>query len=170
VEEAVQRARAARIPISFDVNYRQKLWSEQAAASFIIPLVQGIDLFFCGRSDARRVMGVSGEPEMVVRQLAEITKARITVMSLAEQGVIAFDGHTVYHEPAKPVVVVDRPGAGDGLAAGVIDGWLDGDLRRGLRKGVVLAALALSQHGDMIVTTPEEVASLMETSDTVLVR
>ncbi|HXF60930.1 MAG TPA: sugar kinase, partial [Caldilineaceae bacterium] len=170
VEEAVARARAARIPISFDVNYRQKLWSERAAAEFIIPLVQGIDLFFCGRNDARRVMGVSGEPETVVQRLAEITHARIVVMSLAEQGVIAFDGKELYHEPAKPVVIIDRPGAGDGLAAGVIHGWLDGDLRRGLKTGVVLAALALSQHGDMIVTTPEEVASLMETSDTLLVR
>jgi 2-dehydro-3-deoxygluconokinase len=170
VEEAVQRAREQAIPISFDVNYRQKLWSEQAAAEFILPLVQGIDLFFCGRHDARRVMGVSGEPETVVQQLAEITHARLVVMSLAEQGVIAYDGSQLYHELAKPVVILDRPGAGDGLAAGVIHGWLDGDLRRGLRTGVVLAALALSQHGDMIVTTPEEVASLMETSDTVLVR
>lgn len=170
VEQAVARAKEAGIPISFDVNYRQKLWSEQDAADFIVPLVQGIDLFFCGRGDARRVMGLGGDPDYVIRRLAEMTHARIVVMSLAEQGVIAFDGAEVYHEPAKPVVIIDRPGAGDGLAAGVIHGWLDGDLRRGLRTGVVLAALALSQHGDMIVTTPEEVASLMETSDTVLVR
>jgi 2-dehydro-3-deoxygluconokinase len=115
-------------------------------------------------------MGVSGHPEVVVRRLAEITHAKLVVMSLADQGVIAFDGTEIHHEPAKPVQIIDRPGAGDGLAAGVIHGWLDGDLPRGLRTGVVLAALALSQHGDMIVTTPEEVASLMETSDTVLVR
>jgi 2-dehydro-3-deoxygluconokinase len=170
VEEAVRRARGRGVPLSFDVNYRQKLWSEQAAADFVIPLVQGIDLFFCGRNDARRVLGVSGEPESVVRRLYMITHAQVVVMSLADQGVIAFDGSQVYHEPAKPVVIIDRPGAGDALAAGVIHGWLDGDLPRGLRTGVVLAALALSQHGDMIVTTPEEVAALLETSDAVLVR
>jgi 2-dehydro-3-deoxygluconokinase len=170
VEEAVARARAASVPISFDVNYRQKLWSEQMAAEFIIPLVQGIDIFFCGRSDAKRVMGVTGEPESVVRRMAEITQAKLVVMSLAEQGVIAFDGKQIYHEPAKPVVIIDRPGAGDALAAGIIHGWLDGDLQRGLKMGVVMAALVLSQHGDMLVTTPEEVASLVETSDTLLVR
>ncbi|MEX1020738.1 MAG: sugar kinase [Litorilinea sp.] len=170
VQEAVTKAKAAGVPISFDVNYRQKLWSEQAAADFIIPLVQGIDIFFCGRSDAKRVMGVEGEPETVIRRLAEITNAKLCVMSLAENGVIAFDGTQTYHEPAKPVQIIDRPGAGDGLAAGVIHGWLEGDLQLGLRTGVVLAALALSQHGDMIVTTPEEVAGLVETSDTVLVR
>ena len=91
-------------------------------------------------------------------------------MSLAEQGVIAFDGEQIYHEPAKPVVIIDRPGAGDALAAGIIHGWLDGDLQRGLKMGVVMAALVLSQHGDMLVTTPEEVDSLIATSDTLLVR
>jgi 2-dehydro-3-deoxygluconokinase len=170
VKEAFARARAANIPISFDVNYRQKLWSEQAAAEFIIPLVQGIDLFFCGRNDAKRVMGVSGEPESAVRRMAEMTQAKLVVMSLAEQGVIAFDGSQLYHEPAKPVQIIDRPGAGDALAAGIIHGWLDGDLPRGLKMGVVMAALALSQHGDMLVTTPEEVTALMATSDTLLVR
>jgi 2-dehydro-3-deoxygluconokinase len=170
IKEAFARARAANIPISFDVNYRQKLWSEQAAADFIIPLVQGIDLFFCGRSDAKRVMGLEGEPEGVVRRMAEITQAKLVVMSLAEQGVIAFDGNQFYREPAKAVQIIDRPGAGDALAAGIIHGWLDGDLPRGLKMGVVMAALVLSQHGDMLVTTPEEVNTLMQTSDTLLVR
>lgn len=168
--EAVARARAANIPISFDVNYRAKLWSEKAAADFIIPLVQGIDLFFCGRNDAKRVMGVTGEPESVVRKMAEMTNAKLVVMSLADQGVIAFDGSQIYHEPAKPVTIIDRPGAGDSLAAGIIHGWLDGNLQHGLKMGVVMAALALSQHGDMLVTTPEEVAGLVQSSDTLLVR
>lgn len=170
VKDAVTRARAAGIPISFDVNYRAKLWSEQAAADFIIPLVQGIDLFFCGRNDAKRVMGVSGEPETVVRRMAEMTQAKLVVMSLADQGVIAFDGNHMFHEPAKPVTIIDRPGAGDALAAGIIHGWLDGNIQQGMKMGVVMAALCLSQHGDMLITTPDEVASLVQSHDTVLVR
>jgi 2-dehydro-3-deoxygluconokinase len=169
VTEAVARARAANVPVSFDVNYRAKLWSEKAASEFILPLVQGIDIFFCGRNDAKRVMGVSGEPESVVRRMAEMTQAKLVVMSLAEQGVIAFDGNQFYHEPAKPVTIIDRPGAGDALAAGIIHGWLDGNLQLGLKMGVVMAALCLSQHGDMLITTPDEVASLVESSDTLLV-
>jgi 2-dehydro-3-deoxygluconokinase len=170
VTEAVARARAANIPISFDVNYRAKLWSEKAAADYIVPLVQGIELFFCGRNDAKRVMGVTGEPEAVVRQMADMTQAKLVVMSLAEQGVIAFDGKQLYHEPAKPVLIIDRPGAGDALAAGIIHGWMDGDLQHGMKMGVVMAALCLSQHGDMLITTPDEVASLVQSSDTLLVR
>jgi hypothetical protein len=44
----------------------------------------------------------------------------------------------------------------------VILGWFDGDLAKGLRYGVTLAALALSQHGDAVVTTREEVEELVE--------
>lgn len=57
-----------------------------------------------------------------------------------------------------------------GPAAGVIHGWLDGDLQRGLRQGVVMAALCLSRHGDMLVTNPDEVASLLESATVSLVR
>lgn len=70
-------------------------------------------------------------------------------------------GSRLYSEPAKEVDVIDRIGAGDALAAGVIHGWLGGDLATGLRMGSVLAALALSQHGDIVITTPEELQSLL---------
>jgi len=115
-------------------------------------------------------MGVAGEPENVVRRMAAMTQAKLVVMSLADQGVVAFDGKEIYQEAAKPVQIIDRPGAGDALAAGIIHGWLDGNLQLGLKMGVVMAALALSQHGDMLVTTPEEVAGLIQSSDTLLVR
>jgi 2-dehydro-3-deoxygluconokinase len=48
----------------------------------------------------------------------------------------------------------------DALAAGVIHGWLLGDLAACLRYGVTLAALALSQLGDMVVTTATELQAL----------
>ena len=170
VEQAVARAHAAGVPLSFDVNYRSRLWSPRQAADFIIPLVQGIDLFFCGRSDARNVFGLEGDPEQVVGKLAAITHAKTVVMSLADQGVIAWDGRDFLRAPAQPVQIIDRLGAGDGLAAGVIHGWLDGDLQRGLQIGVVLAALLMSQRGEFLIATPEEVESLMQASGATLVR
>jgi 2-dehydro-3-deoxygluconokinase len=62
-------------------------------------------------------------------------------------------------------------GAGDALAAGVLDGWLDGNLDRGLRTGVLLAGMALAQHGDMVVTTRDEVDALLAAAEnSVIVR
>ena len=159
--EAMARARAASVPISFDVNYREKLWPADEAAATLLPLIAGVDLLFCGQGDAQRVFGCTSAPQAVLGQLAELSGAHTVVMSIGDGGVLAAVNSAVLAADAVPVGIVDRLGAGDALAAGVIDGWLDGDLAAGLRRGVVLAALALSQHGDMVVTTRGEMESLV---------
>lgn len=170
VIEIVQRAKAAGVSISFDVNFRRKLWSEAEAATILSPLIQDVDLLFCGQSDACRLFGCAGPAEQIVEELARRFNARHVVVTLGDKGVVAGDGCQFRHEPALPVQIVDRLGAGDALAAGVIHGWLDGDVAEGLRYGVALAALALSQHGDMVVTTEEEVASLLANASGGLLR
>jgi 2-dehydro-3-deoxygluconokinase len=72
-------------------------------------------------------------------------------------------------EPALPVQIVDRIGSGDAFAAGVLDGWLSGDastqdsatLREGLRRGVALAAIALSQYGDRVLSSRAELNAML---------
>ena len=71
-----------------------------------------------------------------------------------------WNGSEWLHEAAVPTEIADRLGAGDALAAGVIHGWLDGDTGAGLRYGVTLAAMALSQLGDMVVTDRDELERL----------
>jgi 2-dehydro-3-deoxygluconokinase len=158
---AVARARAAQTPISFDVNYREKLWSTAEAAAALRPLIAGVELLFCGQGDAQRVFGCTGAPEAMLAQLAALSGARTVVMSRGDGGVLATVDGAVLAAEAAPVGLIDRLGAGDALAAGVIDGWLDGDLAAGLRRGAMLAALALSQHGDMVVTTRAELEALL---------
>ncbi|MFN8473115.1 MAG: sugar kinase [Anaerolineae bacterium] len=160
-EQAIAQARAAGVQVSFDVNYRQKLWTEAKAREVLEPLVRGIDLLLCSQVDARRVFECRGTTEDIVKQLVDRTGARHVVVSCGDQGAMAWDGQQVIYEQALPVHIVDRLGAGDALAAGVIHGWLNGSLAQGLRYGVVVAALALSQFGDMVDTTPDEVESLV---------
>jgi 2-dehydro-3-deoxygluconokinase len=61
--------------------------------------------------------------------------------------------------------VVDRLGAGDAFAAGVLDGWLAGSLADGLRLGTALGAIALSQVGDMAITNRAEANAILEHAD-----
>jgi len=75
-----------------------------------------------------------------------------------------WNGKEWQHEPARSTKILDRLGAGDALAAGVIQGWLDGNIAEGLRYGVTLAALALGQFGDMVVTTKAELVSIASTN------
>lgn len=161
VTAALAKAHAAGVAVSFDVNYRAKLWPAAQAAAVLTPLIFGVDVLFCSRGDAERLFDLSGAPEEAVVALAQRTGAALTVMSVGAAGVLAWDGATLHRQPALPAIIIDRPGAGDALAAGVLHGWLAGDIAQGLRYGVALAALALSQHGDMVVTTPAELEQLL---------
>jgi 2-dehydro-3-deoxygluconokinase len=60
------------------------------------------------------------------------------------------------------VEIVDRLGAGDSFAAGLIDGLLDGDLQKGLDQGVALSAIKHSIPGDFAWVTREEVEALLK--------
>ncbi len=169
VREAVARAKDAGLAVSFDVNYRQKLWSAAEASAALTPLLHQVDLLFCGHGDAQRIFHCAGDPPSALRQLAEQTSAQIVVMSIGAAGALAWRGGEVLQVDAVPVVIVDRLGAGDALAAGVIDGWLEGDLERGLRTGVLLAGMALAQHGDIVVTTRQEVEALLSAAGTSII-
>jgi 2-dehydro-3-deoxygluconokinase len=173
VAEAMQRTRQAGVPISFDVNYRQKLWDAESAARTLAPLVRQATILFCGHGDAQRLFGCTGDAPAALRQLAEqplTGGAQVMVMSIGSSGALAWHNGQTLRVDAVPATIVDRLGAGDALAAGVLHGWLDGNLAGGLRTGVVLAALALAQQGDMVVTTPDEVAAMLGAAPETIVR
>jgi 2-dehydro-3-deoxygluconokinase len=158
--EAVQRAKERSVPISFDINYRQKLWSEADAAQTLLPLIQNVELLFCSQADAIRLFRCTGSMRDIAREMLDVSKAHFVLVTFGEQGALLWNGKEWIHEAARPTRIIDRLGAGDALAAGVIHGWLDGVVRTGLRYGVTLAALALSQSGDMVVTNKEELLAL----------
>ncbi|MCC7207821.1 MAG: sugar kinase [Anaerolineae bacterium] len=162
--EAITRARQKGIAVSFDVNYRVRLWTADAARQALWPLMRGVDVLFCKADDARLVFGLAGEPETVIAALAGQTGAPWVIMTRGEAGALAWDSgaRALHRAEALPVAILDRIGAGDAFAAGVLHGWLHGaDLPRCLRYGVTLAALKLSQYGDSVSTNRAELDSLV---------
>jgi 2-dehydro-3-deoxygluconokinase len=163
-QDAVRRAKQQGVPMSFDINYRRKLWSPAQARDVLTPLIHDIDLLFIGESDAAEVFTLSGPPEEKLADLANLTRAKKIVLTIGEQGTISYDAGTIRHQPAQPTAIIDRLGAGDALAAGVIHGWLGGDFVMGLKAGAALAALALRRHGDIVICPPAELMTLMNAS------
>ncbi len=159
---ALERAHANGVTTSFDVNYRHLLWSPEEARQGLSRIFESLDILVCRRRDAEEVFGLSGTPEEIVAQLGDLTSASRIVVSLSEDGMIARDGGDFHHVPAKRVNIVDRIGAGDAMVAGVLHGALQGDFAKGLRYGQVMAALAMSQHGDLVVTTQDEIDVLLD--------
>jgi 2-dehydro-3-deoxygluconokinase len=162
VEEAIARARDAGRRVSFDVNYRSKLWSAAKARKILEPLVKGTDVLFVTQDDARSVLGLGGKPEEVVRNLARRYVSDVTVLTLGANGAIAYHDGGFYSGSGHEVEEIDRIGAGDAFDAGFLHGYLDGDIQMGIEMGSAMAALKHTVKGDFLVTTEEEVVDIVE--------
>ena len=160
--EAAQNARHKGVTVSFDVNYRGKLWSPEAAKAGLEPILQHVDLLICGQGDAETVFGFTGDSEAVLKDLHALSPAKNIVLTRSAEGAATFIEGELLEVKAKTADVVDRIGAGDAFTAGVIDGFLDGDLAQGLRRGALLSALALVQRGDMVTTSRDELNNLLD--------
>ena len=161
VSLALARARAKGITTSFDVNYRHLLWSEGEARQKLAEYMKEIDLLFLARRDAVSVFGFDGEVSDVIDQVGQMTGARNIVMSLSSDGVVGWDGSSIRHVKARDVGIIDRIGAGDAMVSGILHGWFGGDLFAGLRYGTMMAALAMSQTGDAVITNQAELDRLL---------
>lgn len=159
--EIIREARARGVRVSFDVNFRSKLWDAKTAAKVLKPLLQDVDLLLCGRTDAMTVFGCPEAPQECVKMLVGLSGAKNVVVSLSDEGAIGWDGSEYLRVEQRPLVVVDRIGAGDAMAAGILHGWLEGDLKRGMEFGMAMAGIALSVHGDTVMTSLEEVEAVM---------
>ena len=171
--EAVARAHAAGVVVSFDVNYRAKLWTAADAGEKLRPLIAAADVLFCKGADAKTLFGCAGEPRQLMQALQALTRAAAVFCTFGNQGAALLAGNEFVTQPALDVQIVDRIGSGDSFAAGVLDGLLSGGasagdisrdtaaLREGLRRGVGLAAIALTQFGDRVLTSRAELDEVL---------
>jgi len=172
--EAIQRAHASGVMVSFDVNYRAKLWSASKAGEKLRPLIAAADILLCKGADASALFGCLGEPHQLMTELQALTQAAAIFCTFGEQGAAMLSGTEFATQPALPVQMMDRLGSGDAFAAGVLDGWFLGGSPKGyqeiqensfqresLRHGVALAAIALSQFGDRVLTSRAELNAML---------
>jgi 2-dehydro-3-deoxygluconokinase len=160
VLEACRRARERGVTTCFDVNYRSKLWSPETARERLEPIFRHVDVLVCGEGDAATVFGLRGTPDEVLAGLHTLSGAERVVLTRSRLGSATLVDGGLVQVPAREAEIVDRLGAGDAFAAGVLDGVLDGDPVAGMRRGSVLGALALGLDGDMVRTTRAELERL----------
>jgi len=137
--------RVGRSSVSFDVNYRAKLWPVDVAAPRILALARRARIVLTGRDEAEVLWGAATPAE--IRRL--FPDAEALVVKDSEIGATEFRGGTEVFVPAPVVEVVEPIGAGDAFAAGYLAGFLDGDPGETcIRLGHVMAAQALRNTTD----------------------
>jgi 2-dehydro-3-deoxygluconokinase len=161
VERAIREAKDRKMTVSFDLNYRKKLWSAEEAKSKLTPLLANVDLLFCPAGDAEAVFNLHGHSLKLAKTLQQQLGPKTVVVPGSGDGTWAVDGDRDYHSPNIRAVEVDRIGSGDAGNAGIMNGYLDGDFGTGLRYGSAMAALKLSIPGDELIATRDEIEAVV---------
>ena len=163
---AAELAKAAGMLVSFDVNYRAKLWRPEAAHASCVDFMKQADIVFMPLRDAHTVFGLE-EPtdEAILQNLLRHFPHCTIVMTLGARGAIAIDRHgEVYRQSAFATTEVERLGSGDAFSAGYLANFLEKrDIASALRWGCATASLKYTIPGDLPLIHRCEVEALLAT-------
>ncbi len=161
-ETLLSTARDAGTRTAFDLNYRSKLWSPAEARETLTDLFEHVDVLVTAARDARNVLGVEGENERIARDLASEWGFETVVLTLGEEGALAYDGDEITEQSTFETETHDPIGTGDAFVGGYLARRIaDGDVAEALEYGAATAALKRTIPGDIAVVTPEEVEAVI---------
>jgi len=139
-------ARETDVRVSFDVNYRSKLWGSDEARGFVGEILPHLYLLFVGDEEARALWG--REDEALMRELARKGPEEVVLKKGGAGSLALVEGEILEHPPFE-VAEVDPVGAGDAFDAGYLAGhaWdLPADER--LRVANAMGAMSVATLGD----------------------
>ena len=182
---ALAAARRAGATVSLDLNYRRTLWTEAQAQATIRPLLADVDLLIGNEEDLQSVLGlaVAGVDvhagrvapdayQAVTRRISTEFGPRLVAVTLRESASASDNGWSAvlwdaqasrfHHSQRYDVRIVDRIGAGDSFAAGLIYGLVSGKgPEPALRFAVAASALKQTIPGDFNRVSVAEVERLV---------
>src|SRR5580692_8100437 len=181
--EGMQAAKAAGAVVSFDLNFREKLWKisggQDRARSVVQRIVENVDVLVGNEEDLQRGLGVAG-PEVTAESKLDPTAffgmidqvierhPRIKVVattlrevhstSLHDWSAVAWVNGENYVAPTCQLQIYDRVGGGDGFASGFFYGLMAGESpEQALKLGWAHGALLTTFPGDTTMATVEQV-------------
>jgi 2-dehydro-3-deoxygluconokinase len=163
---AMKAAREMGCLVSYDLNYRKKLWSPADAKKCQEPLMKLVDIITTTEEDTEIVFGIrENNYQKAAEALAKAFGFKAVAITLREDlsvwknswTAIAYADGKIYSDRTYTVEIVDRVGAGDSFTAGFIYGYLTGGAEKGVKYGNALSALKHTNFGDFNWSTLEEV-------------
>ena len=145
---AFELARAAGLPIIFDVDYRPYSWpSPEVAAEVLSRAAAGCDMIVGNDEEFGFVAGNYDKGLDKARSLSE-TSADIVVYKMGHEGAITFAGGKEIRTGIYPVDTLKPTGAGDSFMAGLMTSLADGhDLKPAILRGSACASITVSRPG-----------------------
>lgn len=162
VTRALDLAKEHGTQVSFDTNYRSRLWSAETARREMEPLFARIDMLLCPQGDAGVLFGLSGTGAEIAAELRERYEVDTVIVTCGESGAAACtEAGPINVDASASPHIIDRVGRGDAFTAGVLMGYLQGDLTLGLRYGAAMAALKQTMPGDLLLSNRAEIEAAL---------
>jgi 2-dehydro-3-deoxygluconokinase len=184
--EGMQAAKLSGAVVSFDLNYRAKLWNiwggPKQAQAVIKRIIENVDILVGNEEDMQLGLGIPGpkveaksklDPAVFFEMIREVNRKyphiKVIATTLREVhtanhhswGAVAWINGKTFISPTCELDVYDRVGGGDGFAAGFFYGLLtDADPVDALRLGWAHGALITTTPGDTTMVTLEQVQTL----------
>jgi 2-dehydro-3-deoxygluconokinase len=186
--EAIGEAKSAGAIVSFDLNYREKLWKlwggQARAAQVLDGIVKNVDVLVGNEEDLQKGLGIPG-PEIgsasgsrlnpgaflsmidcVVQRYPQIQSVATTLRETHSANrhswsAVAWLKGESYLAPTCELDILDRVGGGDGFSSGFFYGLLTGaPLEESVRLGWAHGALLTTFPGDTTMATLQQVRAL----------
>jgi 2-dehydro-3-deoxygluconokinase len=181
--EGMRAAKAAGAVVSFDLNYRAKLWGisggEARAAEVIGRIVENVDVLVGNEEDLQKGLGIPG-PEvessskldpsaflgMIEKVVSKYPQVKVVATTLREVystnrhrwSAVAWINGRTFVAPTCELDVYDRVGGGDGFASGLFYGIMTGEPpEEAVKLGWAHGALITTFPGDTTMATLDEV-------------
>jgi 2-dehydro-3-deoxygluconokinase len=181
--EGMQAAKAAGAIVSFDLNYRAKLWNisggHERAVAVLDRIVKNVDVLVGNEEDLQMGLGIPGpevaaksklDPSAFLGMMDKVSKkhpqVKVVATTLREVhstnrhswSAVAWINGQTFVAPTCELDVLDRVGGGDGFAAGFFYGLLTGEPEaEAVKLGWAHGALLTTFPGDTTMATLEQV-------------
>lgn len=145
---AFELARAAGLPILFDVDYRPYSWPSAHVAENVLSQAAALSDAIVGNDDEFGFM--SGHKVRGLRRARELaaSSATLVIYKMGELGSITITAEAEFGTGIYPVEALKPTGAGDSFMAGLVTSIADGyDLKRAVLRGSACASITVSKPG-----------------------
>jgi len=183
IVEGMRAARAAGAVVSFDLNFREKLWrvsgGSDRATEVVNRIVENVDVLVGNEEDLQKGLGLPGpevearsrlDPSAFLAMIETVVKrhpqVKVVATTLREVhstsrhswSAVAWISGRTHVAPTADLDVHDRVGGGDGFASGFFYGLLTGEPpEEAVRLGWAHGALLTTFPGDTTMATLEQV-------------
>ena len=183
IVEGMKAAKAAGAVVSFDLNYRAKLWNisggHERAVAVLDRIVKNVDVLVGNEEDLQMGLGIPGpdvkaksklDPTAFISMMDNVRKkhpqVKVVATTLREVhstnhhswGAVAWIDGKTFLSPTCELDVYDRVGGGDGFAAGFFFGLLSGESpEEAVKLGWAHGALLTTFPGDTTMATVDQV-------------